>query len=42
MGQKKKRHGAVIALQAARVRPQRKKKKKIDANKSCGRRLIYV
>ena len=40
MGQKKKRHGAVIALQAARVRPQRKKK--LDAKQSCGRRLVYV
>lgn len=36
MGQKKKRHGAVIALQAARVRPQRKKKKKSTPTRAAG------
>ena len=41
MGQKKKRHGAVIALGRTSA-AAKEKKKKIDANKSCGRRLIYV
>ena len=35
-GQKKKKHGAEIALQAARVRPQRKKKKKSTPTRAAG------